>query len=70
MISLLEEFNRPFSINWVNLEKLLMNEREDRSLPISLKSNKRQILRNVPALIARGQGGPRDVRFSQIETNL
>ena len=68
--TILEELDRPWSMDWISDEEVLITERGGRLLLINLASNTRQTINNVPAVTARGQGGLLDVRVRRIDNDL
>ena len=65
--TILEELDRPWSIDWISDEKVLITERGGRLLLINLTTNTRQTINNVPAVTASGQGGD---EINRIEPGL
>ena len=68
--TILEELDRPWSIDWISDGEVLITERGGRLLLINLTTNSRPTISNVPAVTARGQGGLLDVRVRRIENDL
>lgn len=68
--TILEELDRPWSVDWISDKEVLITERGGRLLLINLASNTRQTINNVPAVTARGQGGLLDVRVKHIDNDL
>ncbi|MDA0894368.1 MAG: PQQ-dependent sugar dehydrogenase [Proteobacteria bacterium] len=68
--TILEELDRPWSVDWISDKKVLITERGGRLLLINLASDTRQTINNVPAVTARGQGGLLDVRVRRIDNDL
>jgi glucose/arabinose dehydrogenase len=68
--TILEELDRPWSIDWISEEEVLITERRGRLLRVNLTTNTRQTIGNVPAVTARGQGGLFDVRVRRMKNDL
>jgi len=56
--------NIPWGMTFLSAQKLLVTEREGRVLLLNLKSSSITILKNIPDVMAEGQGGMLDVAIS------
>ncbi len=66
--TVLSNLDRPWSVAWVNDTTVLITERSGRLLRVDLKTREKQIVRNVPAVTAQGQGGLLDVQVTTIDS--
>ena len=55
------DFNRPWSIAWINETQVLISEGSGQLIHLDLTSNDRTAIDNVPPVNAVGQGGLLDV---------
>ena len=61
--------NIPWGMTFLSAQKLLVTEREGKVLLIDLKNSTKTILKNIPDVMAEGQGGMLDVAISPNYTN-
>lgn len=64
------DFNRPWSIAWINETQVLISERSGQSIHLDLISNDRTAIDNVPPVTAIGQGGLLDVQVTTLRNTL
>ena len=64
------DFDRPWSIAWINRTEVLITERSGQLIHFNLTSNQRKTIKNVPSVTAIGQGGLLDVQVTNINNEL
>lgn len=64
------DFDRPWSIAWINPTEVMITERSGQLIHFNLTSNQRKIIKNVPSVTAIGQGGLLDVQVTNINNEL
>ena len=64
------DFNRPWSITWINKTQVLISERSGQLIHLDLTSNDRTAIGNVPPVTAVGQGGLLDVQVTTLGDTL
>ena len=64
------DFDRPWSIAWINPTEVLITERSGQLIHLNLTSKQRKSIKNVPSVTAIGQGGLLDVQVTNINNEL